>query len=87
MTALKLTTRPTITRYGRNDSALESLAGADPPVLAAAGIVAAARALCAPDMRITGSTGKMHGETPVISPPTRPIAISVNISVGEALSG
>jgi hypothetical protein len=46
-----------------------------------------ARALCAPDMRITGSTGKIHGEMPVISPPTTPMAMSVNISVGEPFPG
>ena len=29
---------------------------------------------------MTGSTGRMHGEMPVISPPRKPIAISVNMS-------
>jgi hypothetical protein len=32
-------------------------------------------------MRITGSTGRMHGEMPVIRPPTRPITMSANIAV------
>ena len=30
---------------------------------------------------MTGSTGRMHGEMPVINPPMKPIAISVVISV------
>ena len=46
-----------------------------------------ARALRTPEKRITGSTGKTHAESPVMSPPTRPIAMSVNISGGRLLSG
>ena len=82
VTVLKLTTRPAITRYGRSDSAREGLAGGRSTVPGAAEVPAVARALCAPEMRMTGSTGKMHGEMPVIRPPTRPIAMSVNIVVG-----
>jgi hypothetical protein len=83
VTVLKLTTSPAITRYGRSDSARGGLAAEGPTVVAVVDIPAAARALCAPDSRITGSTGKMHGEMPVISPPTRPIAMRVSIWLGE----
>ena len=34
-----------------------------------------------PEKKITGSTGRMHGEMPVISPPRKPIAMSVVMSV------
>ncbi len=36
-------------------------------------------ALRAPEKKITGSTGRMHGDIPVIRPPTRPMSASVNI--------
>ena len=39
------------------------------------------RALCVPEKKITGSTGRMHGEMPVIRPPMKPISTSVNMSV------
>src|SRR6202453_4130407 len=58
VTALKLTTRPAITRYGRSDSARESLAGGGPTDPAAAGTPAAARALCAPDIGDRRSTAQ-----------------------------
>ncbi len=81
---------PAITRYGRSDAAREGragVAGAEATDADAAVVPVATRALCAPDSRITGNTGRMHGEKPVISPPTTPIAISVNISAAEPLPG
>ncbi len=38
------------------------------------------RLLWVPEKKMTGSTGRMHGEMPVISPPMKPIAISVVMS-------
>ncbi len=62
MARLKLHTRPAITRYGR----VEELT-----------LRVLARVLSMPDSRITGSTGRMHGEIPVISPPRNPIRAMV----------
>ena len=64
MTRLKLSTSPAITRYGRDTSRLASTATApsDVPVV--------------PEKKITGNTGRMHGEMPVMRPPTRPINAS-----------
>jgi hypothetical protein len=42
------------------------------------------RAFCAPEnaqeKKITGSTGRMHGEIPVIKPPRKPMRTSANMS-------
>jgi hypothetical protein len=34
-----------------------------------------------PEKKITGNTGRMHGEMPVINPPTKPMRMSVNMTV------
>ena len=49
VTVLKLSTRPAITRYGRDDWARDGLAGATATAPAAAGTAASARALWAPE--------------------------------------
>jgi len=88
VTTLKLTTRPAITRYGRSDSAPRRFGltlVATPPGAASAG--ATSRALCAPEKKITGSTGRMHGEMPVIRPPRNPITARVNITRIRRRSG
>ena len=82
VTRLKLSTRPPITRYGRSLS--ESVgavlrATALPPPSESA--TDSGRVLCAPEKKMTGSTGRMHGETPVIRPPRKPISASENMSV------
>src|ERR1700689_2678903 len=59
--ALKLTTRPAITRYGRSDSAREGLAGGGAPDPAAAGTPAAAPAPCGPPNRVTRRTRQKDG--------------------------
>src|SRR3984893_8960264 len=75
VTRLKLSTRPTITRKCRETSCFGLTATATAP----------SAVLCVPDVpdvpekKITGSTGRMHGEMPVISPPTRPISARDNI--------
>ena len=70
MTKLKLSTRPPITRYGRDTLRLASTATAPSavPVVPVVPVV--------PEKKITGNTGKMHGEMPVMRPPTRPINAS-----------
>ena len=35
---------------------------------------AASRTLCVPEKKMTGNTGRMHGEIPVISPPMKPMS-------------
>ena len=76
MTTLKLSTRPAITRYGRSLS--------DSVRLGLDGDAACRyrwrrpRVLCVPEKKITGSTGRMHGEMPVINPPRKPISASVD---------
>ena len=64
VTRLKLSTSPAITRYGRDTSRLASTA----TVPSAVPVV--------PEKKITGNTGRMHGEMPVMRPPTRPINAS-----------
>ena len=81
VTRLKLSTRPPITRYGRSlsdNAGLALTAVAVPPPDSATG---SERVPCAPEKKITGSTGRMHGEMPVIRPPRKPISTSVNMSV------
>ena len=53
-------------------------ATAVPPPVSAVG---SWREPCVPEKKITGSTGRMHGEKPVIRPPRKPISASVNMSV------
>ena len=79
VTRLKLSTRPPITRYGREASRFDFTATATPPPSGAAS--ASASALCAPEKKITGSTGRMHGEMPVMRPPTRPISAIDNMAI------
>ena len=67
VTRLKLSTKPPITRYGRETSRFDVTA------------TALSVALCVPEKKITGSTGSMHGEMPVMRPPTRPISAKDNI--------
>jgi hypothetical protein len=71
-----------MTRYGRSvsDSDLVLTAVATPPP------DSSSRALCAPEKKITGSTGRMHGEMPVIKPPRKPIRMSVNMG-GRSFHG
>ena len=64
VTTLKLSTSPAITRYGRDTSRLTSTA----TVPSGVPVV--------PEKKITGNTGRMHGEMPVMRPPTRPINAS-----------
>src|SRR6185312_5343417 len=47
--------------------------------------VSVTRPPCVPEKKMTGSTGRMHGEMPVINPPMKPIAMSVVISVLRSL--
>ena len=69
---LKLTTSPAITRYGRQRPAC--------------GASVVPLALCAPpDRKMTGSTGRMHGEMPVMRPPRRPMR--ARVITGPAFSG
>ena len=35
------------------------------------------RPVCAPEKKITGKTGRMHGEMPVIKPPRKPMSTKV----------
>src|ERR1700727_2612723 len=72
VTRLKLSTRPPITRYGRKTSGFVLTATAPPAVLFVP-------ELFVPEKKITGSTGSMHGEMPVIRPPTKPISARDNI--------
>jgi hypothetical protein len=67
---LNATTRPAITRYGRHRETV--------------GSVESPRALIAPpDKKITGRTGRMHGEMPVISPPRNPMR--ARLSTGSSM--
>src|SRR5580693_10023586 len=66
VTTLKLQTRPAITRYGRAAGllarVLSELPSGEPPT---------------PEKNTTGSTGRMHGEMPVIRQPRNPIRATV----------
>src|ERR1700741_5491484 len=59
VTRLKLQTRPAVTRYGRAGGVLWRVL---------------TWPLFKPEKNTTGSTGKMHGEIPVIRPPRNPIS-------------
>ena len=87
VTTLKLSTKPAMTRYGRSASDSERLvltAVATPPP-ASAGF--SERALWVPEKKITGRTGRMHGEIPVIKPPMKPIRTSVSMPVIRSRNG
>ena len=74
MTRLKLNTRPAITRYGRRVSESVGLGLTAVRHAARAGLGGpSVRAVCAPEKKITGRTGRMHGEMPVIKPPRKPM--------------
>ena len=83
---LKLTTRPAITRYGRNVSDRVRLGAtatdefASCPEAGAAAASVAVWVAGVPAKKITGSTGRMQGEMPVISPPRKPMSTRVSIS-------
>ena len=80
---LKLTTRPAITRYGRkvSDRVRVGTTATDEFTSCRdeAGVAAVSTA-GVPAKKITGSTGRMHGEMPVISPPRKPMSTRVSIS-------
>ncbi|GAB3122262.1 hypothetical protein GCM10027056_12340 [Glaciibacter psychrotolerans] len=70
MKMLKLTTSPPITRKGRHRD------GAGGGGASAATSVVFLAPWTPPEKKMTGSTGKMHGDIPVINPPKNPMRAS-----------
>ena len=82
---LKLSTRPAITRYGRSRSDSDAFGGCLGGDRCRRRRRLGSRTLWVPEKKMTGSTGRMHGEMPVINPPMKPIAMSVNMLIRSAV--